>query len=455
MMSLKSQMFQQQFALAMQQLPRELGDGLVLRFATPNDTEPLAQFTGRVFGRDNQIDESAILYTREMMRESHPVIGPANVLIVEDTRAHKIVSTMCLIPQTWTYAGIPFEVGRPEMVATDPDYRRRGLVREQFRFLHAVSESMGHQVQGITGISWYYRQFGYEYALDLGGGRVAYFSNVPTLKENESAAYRVREMTAGDIPLVSKVYARECARSLVACPRSESLWRYLVEPLPASMAWRVPLQIIETADGRAVGYFQPSRDVWNDAIVMFELGVVEGQSMRAVMPTVLRWMKSLGEAEATKSNKTIKGIYLAFGREHPGYDAIPDLLPRTRIPYGWYIRVPDVPQFIRHIAPALENRLANSAMAGYSGELKISEYRHGYKLVWENGKLTNVTTWQPMPGEEGDCGFPPLVFLQLLFCRKSLMELRESLADAWAKDETAPLLDALFPKMYSCVYPVS
>jgi hypothetical protein len=45
--------------------------------------------------------------------------------------------------------------------------------------------------------------------------------------------------------------------------------------------------------------------------------------------------------------------------------------------------------------------------------------------------------------------------LQLLFCRKSLMELRESLADAWAKDETAPLLDALFPKMYSCVYPVS
>ena len=48
-----------------------------------------------------------------MMRESHPIIGPANTLIVEDTRAEKIVSTMILIPQTWSYAGIPVGVGRP------------------------------------------------------------------------------------------------------------------------------------------------------------------------------------------------------------------------------------------------------------------------------------------------------------------------------------------------------
>ena len=131
------------------------------------------------------------------------------------------------------------------------------------------------------------------------------------------------------------------------------------------------------------------------------------------------------------------------------------MLPRTRIPYGWYIRIADVPKFIRHVAAALEARLAQSAMAGYTGELKISEYRHGYKLVFENGKLANVETWQPMPGEEGDCGFPPLVFLQLLFGRRSLLELRECFPDVWTKDEPAVLLDALFPKMFSCVYFVS
>ena len=452
-MSLKSKIHQQQFAL---KLPRDLGNGLVLRLTTPDDAESLAQFSGRVFGRDNKIDEIAMLYTRDMMRELHPIIGPANTFIVEDTRTPgKIVSTMCLIPQTWTYAGIPFGVGRPEMVATDPDYRRRGLVRAQFEVVHALSESLGHLMQGITGIHWYYRQFEYEYALDLGGGRIAYFSNVPTLKENESEPFRVRAATFDDIPFLSAVYDRECARSLVACPRSPELWRYQLEPQSAAMAWRAPYHIIETNDGRAVGYVQASRDIWLDAIVLSELAVAEGQSMRAVMPSILRWAKTVGESEAIKQEKTVKGIYLSLGREHPAYDAIPDLLPRTRIPYGWYIRVPAVPQFIRHIAPALEKRLAQSVMAGHTGELKISEYRRGCKIVFENGKLTNVEAWQPMPSDEGDCGFPPLVFLQLLFCRKSLLELREAFADVWAKDDAAPLLDALFPKTLSCVYCVS
>jgi predicted acetyltransferase len=84
---------------------------------------------------------------------------------------------MCLIPQTWTYAGVPFGVGRPEAVGTDPDYRRRGLIRMQFEVLHGKSAAMGHLVQGITGIPWYYRQFGYEYALDLDGGRIPYWES--------------------------------------------------------------------------------------------------------------------------------------------------------------------------------------------------------------------------------------------------------------------------------------
>jgi hypothetical protein len=87
--------------------------------------------------------------------------------------------------------------------------------------------------------------------------------------------------------------------------------------------------------------------------------------------------------------------------------------------------------------------------------LKISEYRRGFKLIFENGRLSNIETWQPMPEDGGDCGFPPLVFLQLLFGRKSLLELREAFPDVTAKDETQVLLDALFPKTYSCMNPVS
>ena len=74
---------------------------------------------------------------------------------------------MLLIPQEWSYEGVVLPVGQPELVATAPAYRRRGLIREQFADIHRRSEALGDRWQVIGGIPWYYRQLGYTYALDL------------------------------------------------------------------------------------------------------------------------------------------------------------------------------------------------------------------------------------------------------------------------------------------------
>ncbi len=431
-------------------MPRDLGDGLILRFATPSDTEPLAQFNGRVLGRDH-FDEFVAAWTRDFMSESHPTCGPWNVTLVEDTRADKIVSSMCLIPQTWTYAGIPFGVGRPEAVSTDPDYRRRGLIRAQFEVMHAKSAAMGHLVQGITGIPWYYRQFGYEYALELGGGQSVYLANIPALKEGEDEPFHIRPMTVEDIPFAAQLYDAECSRLLVVCPRPEWLWRTLLTWYSPDSFSSWPFRIIETPEGQPVGYLASSRELWHDQTPIFELITAEGQSLRAVMPTVLRHLKTTAETEAAKQNKAVNALFFTFGREHPLYAAIPDYLSKTRRPYGWYIRVADVPGFLRHISPALEARLIHSPVAGYSGEIKISEYTQGFRLVLEKGKLATIEHWKPDIGDEGHAGFPPLVFLQLVFGLRSLGELRDFYADVWAKDEADILLNALFPRANSRV----
>lgn len=431
-------------------LPRDLGDGLVLRLATPHDAEALAQFFGRVFGRDH-LDEWAAAWTRDLMSERHPANRAVMFTLVHDTRAGKIVSAMCLIPQTWTYAGIPFGVGRPESVATDPDYRRRGLVRAQFEVLHAKSKAMGHLAQAITGIPWYYRQFGYEYALDLGGGRGAYLANVPQLKEGESEPYHIRPMTMEDVPFAASLFEREGARSLIACPRSDQMWRYLLTGCSSASIAAQPFRIIETPAGRPVGYFSASREMWQNMYMLVELAVVEGQSLRACMPTVLRELARMAQAEAAAQKQAVTILLLAFGRDHPVYQAIPEMLSASRLPYGWYIRVADVPAFLRHITPALEARLAQSVMAGHTGEIKISEYIRGVRLAFENGKLTTIEAWHPDVGNEGDAGFPPLAFLRLVLGQKALSELRSFYADCWAKDEADVLLNILFPPHYSYV----
>ncbi len=430
-----------------------LTDALRLRFTTADDIEPLAQFNGRIHG-DGGFSETIAQWTREFTSPSHPTCGPDNVTVVEDTNTKKIVSSMCLIPQVWTYDGIPFPVGRPEAVGTDPAYRRRGLIRAQFDALHAKSKREGHLVQGITGIPWYYRQFDYEYALDLDGGWCVYPALIPPLKEGEIEAYRFRGATLADLPLVMELYNRDCARSLVACPRSEAEWRRTnFEVLPPSQPFG-PVSIIETNEGCTVGMIRTGSELsWRGMFPVRLFAVFEGESLRAILPAVLRWLKGRAEAAGAAAQKPNPLIHFELGEQHPAYEAAPELFHQHIGSYAWYIRVPDVPKFLNHIAPVLEKRLAQSALNGYAGEIKVHEYVRGFKLTIAPGKIS-AKPWSETEGDEAQASFPPLKFLQVLFGYRSFEELAATYPDCFAKDSVNPLLKVLFPKRYSNVLPI-
>jgi hypothetical protein len=104
----------------------------------------------------------------------------------------------------------------------------------------------------------------------------------------------------------------------------------------------------------------------------------------------------------------------------------------------------------------LERRLAESALVGHTGDLKISFYRSGLRLAFEAGRLVQVEPWQPTSAEDGQAFFPDRTFLQLLFGYRSLEDLRRTFADCWTSiDEARALLEVLFPTQPSHVYPVS
>ena len=87
----------------------------------PEDLDALAEFNKWVFADpEGEPDEQAALQLREYMSPDHPTTSPNDHVLVEDTSTGKIVSSISLIPQTWSYGGIPFGVMRPELVGTDP-----------------------------------------------------------------------------------------------------------------------------------------------------------------------------------------------------------------------------------------------------------------------------------------------------------------------------------------------
>jgi hypothetical protein len=442
-------------------LPVDLGDGLALRRSCAEDAEALADFNARVHSDEGMDKPDGRLgaWTYDLMAKPHPTFKPSDFTIVEEVSSRRIISAMNLIPQTWSYAGVLLKVGRPELVGTLPEFRNRGLVKRQFEFIHQWSAQNGDLLQAITGIPYYYRLFGYEMAMNLQGGRAGYPTHIPRLKEGEGEPYHLRPATEADIPLIAELYALGCKRSLVACAWDDALWRYELVGKSEQNVNRQVMRMIETDDGKPCGFITHFGSSWGDMLAVQRYEILPELSWLEVTPSVIRYIESTyQEVQPEHGEKKPFGAFgFWLGEDHPVYRVIPDKLPRIRKPYAWYMRVPDIAAFLHTITPVLEQRLAASPMAGYSGEIKITFYRDGVRMLFDKGRLVTVEAWLPTPvGHAGDAGFPPHTFLQLLFGYRSLEMLKASFVDCWTdRDEFHVLLEALFPRLPSDVWPVS
>jgi hypothetical protein len=442
---------------------RDLGGGLVLRWSTAADAEGIAQLYGFVFrGKpEDPLNSSMMIWTRDMMSGRHPLIDPGDFALVEDTDRGAIVAATCLLRQTWEYDGIAFPVGRPETVATLPEYRNRGLIRAIFELIHARSDGEGHLAQGITGISYYYRQFDYEYAIDLDANRSVYLAAVPKLKEGEVDPFALRDATPADLPRLLELYDRDRARWPVSTRVDAAYWRWVLESQdPGSgEGWRTHMIVRAGQDGAPpLGFALTSRWRWGDTMAVRGLAVDRGVALPSLVPSLLRALQAQAQALPARrpTDPEVTKFSFVLATDHPLYDALgPQLLSSQDRPYAWYVRVPDLPRLIRRVSPALERRLADSSASGYTGELALNFYRAGLRLAFEQGRLTaaehfRAEGWRP----QYNAGFPPLVFLQLLFGRRSLAELRYAFPDVWADDVGRALLEALFPARPSWVLPL-
>jgi hypothetical protein len=456
---------------------RDLGGGLVLRWTTADDVERVVTLYSQVFRRseDAPPNEHVGVWTRDMFCGRHPHIGPHDFAAVEDTRTGALVACACLLRYSCSYEGIPFGFGRPEVVATLPEYRNRGLIRAIFELLHARSDERGDLAQGITGIPYYYRQFGYEFAAALEEDITVYFPAIPALKSGATEPYALREATADDIPLLSRLWERTHAGAALWTEIGDDYWRWAMLGMhsDAMERWRAYMIVGTGAGGSAAGgsaaggsadghgsgrsvgalILAPGR---RSATITVSGPLVEaGTPLVRVMPSVLRGLQALAPTTKARPETPPPGAVTLRWAGPALANSLGDVrFIAEPYPYPWYIRVADMPAFLRHVAPTLERRLAASAQAGYTGELTIDLYRGGLRLAFERGRLTAAERWRKPVWGEGMAAYPPLVFVQSLFGYRSLHELRAIYPDVWAEGDATALLNALFPKRASLLMPL-
>lgn len=225
--------------------------------------------------------------------------------------------------------------------------------------------------------------------------------------------------------------------------------------------------IIEDQAGEPAGYLEHVGRLWGPGLPLREIEVRPGVSWRAVAYPVLAYLCETGETYAREA-KTELGFLDCWmlGTAHPFAGVVQ--CSAARRPYAFYLRVPDLPDLLRRLTPVLDERLAASPLVGHTGELRLSFYRSGVRLVLDGGRIARVQVWAPprttvgldfglpsLDEQRPSASFPDLTFLQLVFGYRSLDELEAGFPDCLTRgQEPRALLQALFPKAPSKVWPI-
>jgi hypothetical protein len=202
--------------------------GLNLPPAQPNDLDQIgALLTARGDAADAE-DHGLVM--------ADPNGGWESCAVVTD--GARVVSTRTLLDEELrvavpgTDAVLALPAGQVELVASDPQYEGRGLVRALMACGHGRSAQRGHVVQVMVGIPYFYRLFGYSYAIDVQPDRPV--PVVPPVADGLT----VRAASAPDLPALAALQDAAQAVADVRMPHSAACWRWL-HARSASELWAV------------------------------------------------------------------------------------------------------------------------------------------------------------------------------------------------------------------------
>lgn len=430
-----------------------LKNGLVMRGATRDDADRLSDYNAEMQAEPDEYPGPAFWigeWTRDLLTKPHPTMSLDDVIIVEDTNTKQIVSSCVYFQQTWSYCGISVPFGRPEIVSTHPDYRNRGLIRKQFELMHRWGYERGHLVQGITGIPYYYRQFGYEMALEMPLGRHGALSQLPEWKDGEERSVGLRKAERSDVPFIYTLRASSKRRSLFTPETTEAEIEYQLFGRDGRSAVSYSPWIIEDENKKAIGFtvLKAIFPLQSATVYAFDFAAIS--MYHTYSQPFLKSLKQLLRELPKGEEKQIERVTFELFKSHLAHPFLGNSFVSINRPYAWYMRTPDLPKLLMLIAPKLEERLNGTQFAGMTGEKLLNFYRSGLNLSFEHGKLVSVESVKFPDRSKPGARLPDLTFLQLLFGRTSMSELADTMADARAVSaEDELLIDTLFPKMSS------
>jgi len=387
---------------------------IVIRPATEGDVPGVVALIEKRIGEEDAPEARMVL--------EDPVFDRKRWSVALD--GDRVVSTMATFPMTLWYGSATIAAAMMEFVATDERYESRGLIRRQFDYHHADLATRGELLQVIVGIPYFYRRFGYEYALPGPGWRTIVADDVPSAPEGWST----REAGPADIATLHELQVQARTAASVSLGFGDDLWRFTV-------ASSVYTTLVAEREGRATACGRLY--TVDEKPYVLDLAGTSRAGIDAVLADVSR---RFPDADITVLDRPgVRPLLHDLGTTKAAGDA-------------YYARVGDPVAFLNAARPELSRRLGASDLADAAGTGLISLFSSSMTFPYENGEVGEFTAGGVVqaPGTSGGSGVAPDRFVSLLVGPDGFSGLAERNPDVYSANQR-PLMEALFPPQTSDV----
>jgi predicted acetyltransferase len=391
------------------------------RFCNPCSPEDYMQLYGVMDSAFKGEDVASIV---RRFVENHPEMTDRHYLMVK--HCGKAVAGLLLIPEKWSIEGVEFKVAEMGCVGTTPEYRRRGLQSILNEKFDEYASENGFDLCVLAGIPYFYRQFGYQYAVELD-----YLTEIDVNKLPSKLSLSFRPFEDYDIHEAQKLFEKTQSGYLVHSIRTDEIWQmqqktgtYGAEPFNGT----VILDVDEV-----VGYYRFWADKDQKTLVIKELAQRD-EAHSEEISAVIREEAGRQGLEKVKSKLSHLDAFSQY---------LVKLGAKTNKPYAWQVKILDMKGFLVKLGPVLERRLENSEFKGLTMELKMNFWKYALSLRFEDGKLVSV---EEVSDAGRTLGLNPYAAIQLFLGYRCREDLEYAYPDFYVRDGLDALIDVLFPR---------
>ena len=437
-----------------------LDNGLIMRnVRNEEDRRKFVRFH-TVF---NNASEGA---TCDILLHEHKAMASEDFFLIEDTATGDFLATVCLIPWEISFDGTELRAAMLEMVLSHPQHRKLGLIRKLILHFQSVVEQRGYDISIITGIPYYYRQYGYTYGLDyesmealpaaclyseISAADGQYTLRKAVSKETaaedgqyilrkavsmetaaEDGQYILRKAVSMDVPDLDRLYSKSRCDKNIFIRRPLEYWKYLIEK--AKFDVRL---LVDTGRNTIEGYFMVRENPAEQRIDILESAFADAKSCLAGL--ILLKSKAVTEFRIISYEKD----HLTSLARKSG--------SRTVRKTQWLLKTKDHARFLEKIRPVLEKRLAAAGFGRLTKDVTVNFFRYAIRICIRDGEIRSIEPVgfldSSMGADGGDLCIPNDAFVRLLFGYRNLEELWDAWPDIVVKEGSRPVLEALFPKL--------